>query len=310
MSDKTLYPNTFQSPNTIIDDGIMALLDGNEVKCLFACQRKILGWESHRITKQDRISLTQLEQMTGLGRPTVKAKMDELQKANLVKQIDRGHGHTGALWELNMGQLGEINMAYLTTRGGDRMASDAAKMSHARTFRGETDAAVNGINQLNTLTSLWYSPEVVNAISTSAVNGINTQNLLKLNKLNTTEGEKASPSAGEAPPPTGKEDSWAWITTIGEVCKMDPKLNNRKIGGIAKKLREAGYNREQIVNWYSGDKSWWWSEHWRGRDKHQPPTPEQIVVTIAEAKGWWEAKRRVARPSTGGNIPMIGGNSG
>jgi hypothetical protein len=108
----------------------------------------------------------------------------------------------------------------------------------------------------------------------------------------------------------GKDESWAWISTMGEVCEMDPKLNRGKIGAMAKKLREAGYTIDQIVDWYSGAKSWWWSEYWLGRDKHEKPTPAQIVATIAKAKGWCESKQKAARPSTGGNIPMIGGNNG
>ena len=81
---KVDFPNTFQSPNSIIDDGVMALLNGNEFKCLVACQRCILGWEKHRVTRQDRISISQLVKMTGLSSPTVAKAMTLLDKVHLV----------------------------------------------------------------------------------------------------------------------------------------------------------------------------------------------------------------------------------
>lgn len=195
MTDNTLYPNTFQSPNIIIDDGIMALLDGNEVKCLVACQRKILGWEEHRITKQDRISISQLCQMTGLSRQAVIDKMAELDRANLVKKIESGTIKNATLWELNMGQLGSVDKEYLQHRNEERREVNVSRMEKARAKpqAGKSDLPVSHTYQSMRLTEPSKS-DLPNLVSR-----IDTQNPIKLKKL--TIGEAiASPPGGNTKP--------------------------------------------------------------------------------------------------------------
>ena len=72
------------------------------------------------------------------------------------------------------------------------------------------------------------------------------------------------------------------MCAIGEVCQMDVKLNNGRLGKCAKGLLAAGYTVEQITNFYSGESSWWRKHDWRGQ-KNSPPKPEQINETIAQA---------------------------
>ena len=234
MADE-LIPNTFQSPNFIVDDGIMALLDGDEVKLLLAIQRRVLGWADKRAKRQDNISLSQLEEMTGLSRPTVVKKLEQLENANLIARAEQPASNSGTLWELNVGQLGPVNKDYLLDRARQRreankrksMALVASKNANAEDKGGSCDEPplrdqteqggkphelVNGVNQLTALTtsSKRGLPQVVNAI--------NTQNPIKPNKPNNAKAialaslASSASSTPQTPPkatltPHGGEDT-------------------------------------------------------------------------------------------------------
>ena len=63
MNKKIEKPNYTQTPNILFDE-IMRDLNGAELKVILAVIRKTFGWHKER----DRISLTRLEEMTGLSR--------------------------------------------------------------------------------------------------------------------------------------------------------------------------------------------------------------------------------------------------
>ena len=73
------------------------------------------------------------------------------------------------------------------------------------------------------------------------------------------------------------------LGVLSNVTKLDYKIK-RNAGRLAKPSKEllvAGYLPEQVKTFYSpGD--WWYTHDWRGQ-KGQPPTPEQILETIAQA---------------------------
>lgn len=73
---------------------------------------------------------------------------------------------------------------------------------------------------------------------------------------------------------------------------------------MAKKLAEAGYTIEDVEREYSPG-GWWYRHDWRGQ-KDQPPKPEQIQDTIAQAlprgTGPLGEPRVVIIGSTGGQI--------
>ena len=198
------YPNTFQSPNSIIDDGIMALLNGNETKCLFACQRRILGWEKHRATRQDRISVSQLVKMTGLSSPTVVKAMKILNQVNLVKRIQdnlEAHHPDGTLWELNMSQLGDIDTDTLQARKDKRSHATHDKMEKARDARqprGDNGKVCNDIKQGDSVMPLHTTPQ---CHYIPPCNGITTQNTGNPIKHSNEEKTSSLPGGEKAPPP-------------------------------------------------------------------------------------------------------------
>lgn len=91
---KFQMPNHTQMPNILVDE-YMKHLNGSELKILLAICRKTIGW--HKIT--DNISLSQLEEMTGLTRPTVTSNIHSLEEKNLI--IANREKNTNC-YELNM----------------------------------------------------------------------------------------------------------------------------------------------------------------------------------------------------------------
>ena len=75
-----LLPNTFPCPNWVIDMGIWAMLGDKERACYTVFLRKTIGWWKHT----DRISMSQLEEFTGLAQGTVRQAMKNLEELRLV----------------------------------------------------------------------------------------------------------------------------------------------------------------------------------------------------------------------------------
>lgn len=69
---------------------------------------------------------------------------------------------------------------------------------------------------------------------------------------------------------------------IAEVTKLDPTLKKGQIGRLAKDMIKAGYNHEQIKEWYTSPDGWYWLHDWRGQ-KGQYPDEKAIRDTAKKA---------------------------
>lgn len=123
MSNLLEAPNTTHIPNAIFDYW-MAILSPGEFKVLLAICRKTLGWRKVR----DRISLRQIEVMTGLSKKGIVTILQTLVEYDLIvklQSIDE-YGRTDPnLYELQLpdekeggGGNSEGGMGVLSTQGG------------------------------------------------------------------------------------------------------------------------------------------------------------------------------------------------
>ena len=73
------------------------------------------------------------------------------------------------------------------------------------------------------------------------------------------------------------------LGVLSEVTKLDYKIkrNAGRLAKPSKELLDAGYLPEQVKTFYSLG-NWWYANDWRGQ-RGQPPTPEQVLETIAQA---------------------------
>lgn len=104
-------PNSYQKPNAFVDE-LMALLSPAANVILDVACRKILGWDEHRATRRDRISISQFMDITHYSRPTVITAVSILDQANILKPIGRPTSE-GQEYELNLGQLGDYDLVFL-----------------------------------------------------------------------------------------------------------------------------------------------------------------------------------------------------
>lgn len=86
-SMKIYEPNYTQVPNAVIS--LMPKLTESELKVMLAIMRKTLGWQKNR----DRISLTQLEKMTGLGRASVSKAIKSDKFNGVIKKYKTKKGN-------------------------------------------------------------------------------------------------------------------------------------------------------------------------------------------------------------------------
>lgn len=92
-----IIPNSYQTPNYLVDV-LMRLLSGNEQKCLDVVCRKTFGWQK----RSDRISKSQLMELTGLGEKTVDRCMAELVKYRIVLRLSESIQNKGVEWSVQI----------------------------------------------------------------------------------------------------------------------------------------------------------------------------------------------------------------
>jgi len=80
-------PNHTQTPNELFDEH-MKDMSGSELKVVLAVCRKTFGWHKEK----DKISISQLEEMTGLSRPAVIAGTVKAMERRILarREVDGG----------------------------------------------------------------------------------------------------------------------------------------------------------------------------------------------------------------------------
>jgi phage replication O-like protein O len=101
-------PNYTQIPNAIFE--LMADKEAHfteaELRVVLAIARKTFGWHK----KRDKLSLTQLEKLTAMSRPSVKAGIDAAIARGLVRRTpDKDDGRGGFYYELLVDEPNEPN---------------------------------------------------------------------------------------------------------------------------------------------------------------------------------------------------------
>jgi len=99
-----LLPNTFQTPNVLVDR-LMPLLEDSELRVLLFAIRHIYGWRGTNAERQARISLTAFEKGyrgsagCGLHRPAIQAALKRLTAFRIMRPIGEAT-RKGQMWAL------------------------------------------------------------------------------------------------------------------------------------------------------------------------------------------------------------------
>lgn len=81
----SFIPNSFQLPNALIDDGVMADMKGAALAIYILIVRKTRGWQK----ETDAISISQFMKFTGYGKDAVISGAEKLVTLGLVSRISR-----------------------------------------------------------------------------------------------------------------------------------------------------------------------------------------------------------------------------
>lgn len=105
MENRQFYPNTFQTPNVLID--VMPSLSESELRILIAVIRKTYGWHKPK----DKIAQSQYRLMTGLSKPSIQNGVKGLIEKGLIEIIKKGHGRESTEYAILLHNLEVKNLA-------------------------------------------------------------------------------------------------------------------------------------------------------------------------------------------------------
>jgi len=135
-----IIPNSFQSPNFFVDE-CMALLTGNEYKCLTILARKTFGWQK----RSDRVSKSQIAALTGIGLETVDAAMNALTEFGLVLRLAENNlRNDGVEWALQTDDS-LVRFDLMRARQATHEQRDRQKTEKARQTRIEKGVGMSNI---------------------------------------------------------------------------------------------------------------------------------------------------------------------
>jgi phage replication O-like protein O len=227
-------------------------LSGREFRCLLFLFRKTYGYHK----KEDRISLSQWEQGTGIPRTRVGAVLDELVKQRLIYRIEHGTKRPAA-WGFNKHfETWQCNES--VTLEGVSLEQDSAKTV---TPAGDTSVTLEGVSSNATVT----------------LQGDKTVTLQGDYKRKKEKSNVSVPKEPKVQTPNG--------VMFERLCFILFKHTNTKNGltdkqrGLlnseTKRLRELGATPDDLGDWYKQE----WRTEWPG-NQGQHPRVEQVIAGV------------------------------
>lgn len=233
-----IVPNTFQTPNALVDE-YLRYLTGNETKCYLVINRKTLGW----LKRQDNIALIQIIGLTGLAEATVREVLISLCNFRLVLKTagNDPRKNWGDEYALQMDDK-TIDLAGLKARAEASKEKAQAKIAKAR-------AARHPVLLDNTTLVEQDHPGLV---------GQDAQKPLS-KAINVVDGETPgvnlfrefearigpiTPFIADALPDLEKEHSAPWVLEAMKLAEAGGKRSYNYIDGILKRWKVEGYGTD------------------------------------------------------------------
>jgi len=227
-------------------------LSGREFRCLMLLFRKTYGYHK----KEDRISLSQWEQGTGIPRTRVGAVLAELVAKNVITRTDNG-ANRPATWGFNK-HFETWQVSETVTLEGDSLETEAKETV---TLQGDTSVTLEGDSLEPTVT----------------LQGDKTVTLQGDNKRKKDNVKVRAPKPPKEPTPNG--------VMFERLCFILFKHSNTKNGltdkqrGLlnseSKRLRDLGATPDDLADWYKQG----WRMEWPG-NQGQHPRVEQVIAGV------------------------------
>lgn len=156
VAENPNLPNTFQTPNYMIDRALPLLTD-TEFKCLMVTTRHVLGWVDKIGCRQNRIGLKTYEK-AGISRAAASTAMTSLTDFGFTFPIGKKNHPQGQMWKLTDGST--IQWAELEARQAEEDSENKGrvKAATAHSLRRRTQKRLAQCHELATcdVMSNWY----------------------------------------------------------------------------------------------------------------------------------------------------------
>lgn len=266
-------PNYTQVPNLLIED-LMIHMSEAELKVTLAISRQTFGYHRDRI----KLSLSALQELTGLSRPTVVKGINEgIARGTITRTA---HADGSYVYELMIN--GDCASASKESLLVNKVDQEPSKESLPRVVKNIDQASKESL------------PELVKNVNQ------NTPTLKKVLKKTKKKKVKESIAADAAP-----ADPPEWQLFVSGLCNCcykhtDISALSQKDKGVllseAKQIHDGGYTLDDIRKWFADE----WTKDWRYGANKNRPTPSQVRSGIPAIRAKSDAAYELA-PATNGN---------
>lgn len=301
MSDTRFIPNSFQTPNAIIDV-LMPLLTDSEFRVLMFMVRDILGWESSARTRQKHISQsviadgrtwqdeegnTHSKPGCGLSLNTVRGVIKSLIKYRIIKKVGEPT-QRGQKYELCLITDAKPDLVSLKLRADSKANKAKKRTQKARKVNPKneggispTDTPVNDSEGISPTDTPPISPTDTRGISPTDDNETQLQTHIETNTLPAPDADSVSEDDSDtSDEKLSGEQHKQFMTTLEAQFKLYSKGRAyqvyHQLRGTAKK----------------GKKSKWYE--YGALFREQPVTPDELTRFVA----WYKTEN----PNI--NLPM------
>lgn len=265
-------PNYTQIPNSFLDEQMRRRDMGiGELKVCLAIARQTFGWHK----EGDRLSLSQLEELTGLSRQGVINGINAAIKNGLIVRTQKGQGY---IYSLNVVATSQVS------RPVDNTASQVSRPELVKEVDQFEPKLVKLLDTQKKDTKKRKEKELLAAqalpLHLTELQPIATESVTEKETL-TPSAVAPLPLATEPAPPTEQQRKFQLLCNIvGWDYKL---LTQQQQGQVAQTLGilcKAGYTEEHLKQFHDQV----WAKDWRWQQHHSYPSLAQVRAEMGKLK--------------------------
>jgi phage replication O-like protein O len=242
-------PNYTQIPNVILDEMAKDMGEA-ELRVVLAICRKTFGW--HKV--RDKISLSQLEEMTGLSRPGVLNGIEACTRKGLVLRVKSGLSYTYELVITSKHGLPvDAQLVNVVYQSGEEVVNEVYIQKKVNLKKGGEIISPPPLQEHE-----YYKDCLVPLAKLGAELGY------------IPEGQESK---------KGRTDIFAIAQVLAEVCKMSFEINKGRLMKAAKDIAQDDRASATLIRMNYSPGAVWYQNDWRGK-KGEKPKPEWIKETM------------------------------
>ncbi len=297
MAETTFIPNSFQTPNAIIDT-LMPLLTDSEFRVLMYMVRHVLGWKKRALQRRANISLSNFENGfsytdsddtlhqyagVGLAKSTIRNALKALKKFRIVKPIGDA-SNKGQEWELAFMTDDNVDIEALEKRHDEKFqkAKKRTENARAKSPKNNSDIAAQSEGVSAQQIQRGISPTDTEGISPTDTEGISPTDTEGISPTDTegispTDTEGISPTV---PNETHRKDHSKEKTPSSDGIAIDPPVEKSTydwpgmLAAVEKTFGVRGRQVKYIANMLLGRAT---KGEWGEHNLPEPMTPEQVL---------------------------------